>query len=415
MKPNRIVLLLILLTAFALRIGAAVYWQERVVASNYVFFFGDSDTYWQLAASLAHGQAYQYGDAGEFRIFRMPGYPLILVPLFWLFELSGQIPPVFSARIVSVLFGVATVFAVTLPTRQLFDDKRIANVAAAFVAFAPLQIVSSVLVLSEAPFGFFMLLQIDCWLRTIRTGKRRYAILLGVLTAVCVFIRPGWLLFLPFAAVLHLLVTTFADKRCNLRLVTNYAMVTLVFVVAMSAWWIRNYEITGRFVPTTLQTGASLYDGWRPDADGSSDMRFVEEFRKKFPVQSPTYEYDVDDSMKAAAMELAKENPTRIAKLAVTKFVRIWNIIPNEPSFSKPAVRLILAITYLPIIIAAFVGTFRLKIPFATTTILWLPAIYITLLHTIFVASIRYRTPAMLCLAILAAGMFCGKCSRNHK
>jgi hypothetical protein len=36
-------------------------------------------------------------------------------------------------------------------------------------------------------------------------------------------------------------------------------------------------------------------------------------------------------------------------------------------------------------------------------TLCWLPAIYFTLLHMVFVASIRYREPAMIALIPLAA------------
>ena len=38
----------------------------------------------------------------------------------------------------------------------------------------------------------------------------------------------------------------------------------------------------------------------------------------------------------------------------------------------------------------------------------WLPAVYFTLLHVVFVGSIRYREPAMLAPAVLAAGVLAG-------
>ena len=51
------------------------------------FFFGDSDSYWQLGLEIAHGDPYRYGsDQGW--IMRVPGYPaflsVILRPCLWI-------------------------------------------------------------------------------------------------------------------------------------------------------------------------------------------------------------------------------------------------------------------------------------------------------------------------------------------
>jgi len=62
------------------------------------------------------------------------------------------------------------------------------------------------------------------------------------------------------------------------------------------------------------------------------------------------------------------------------------------------------------------IGSFRRSVD---VMILWFPAVYITLLHMIFVSSIRYRCPAMLGLAILAAwcvvGLLQARCKSSRK
>jgi hypothetical protein len=57
------------------------------------------------------------------------------------------------------------------------------------------------------------------------------------------------------------------------------------------------------------------------------------------------------------------------------------------------------------------VRTFRRGWPYI---LCWLPAVYFTLLHTVFVSSIRYREPAMLAMLALAAGALVGG-TTEHK
>ena len=77
---------------------------------------------------------------------------------------------------------------------------------------------------------------------------------------------------------------------------------------AMAPWWIRNDVLFGRFVPTTLQVGASLYDGLNPRADGSSNMEPVDERISELPdglagrappaVHHAPFEYKLDHQLR---------------------------------------------------------------------------------------------------------------------
>ena len=60
--------------------------------------------------------------------------------------------------------------------------------------------------------------------------------------------------------------------------------------------------------------------------------------------------------MRDAAVAWAVGHPGRVAQLAVIKFVRIWNVWPNEASLRNWSFRAVLTITYLPVLAAGAVG-----------------------------------------------------------
>ena len=91
--------------------------------------------------------------------------------------------------------------------------------------------------------------------------------------------------------------------------------------------------------------------------------------------------------------------------MAAVKLVRMWNVWPNEAGFSAWPIRLAVALSYAPVLVLGMIGvagTIRRGWPYV---LCWLPAVYFTGLHVIFVSSIRYRQPAMLGLIVLAAGV----------
>jgi len=410
MRPSSVQqLVCILAAALALRLGVAWWWDARQGGQ---FAFGDSLSYWTLARAIAEGQPYEYSG----RIFRTPAYPAILAPLFLL---GGPNPPVFWGRAVSAALGTLAVAGVWTLARQLFDDVS-ARWAAAAVAVYPGAVALSALVLSEAPFMPLMLGQLVLWgaaWTQTRPGRAAgYSLAAGLMAGLTTLARPSWLLFTPFALFAGCVL--FDQRR---RQMAIGSMVVIGLILTMAPWWIRNYRLVGHFVPTTLQVGASLYDGLSPTADGSSNMDFVPRFaaaEARDPAGAggtlaDTFEYRLDQRLRRAAVEWARQHPADALRLAGIKFLRMWNIRPNERQLSNPLVQAAVAAGYLPAISLGILGaiaTLRRGWPFA---LCWLPAVYLTLLHIVFVSSIRYREPAMLALIVLAAGFAVERCRRR--
>ncbi len=418
--------------ALVVRLAAGLYWHSRQAGG---FGMGDSEGYFTLGQTIAAGRPYEYGPDGA-RLFRAPGYPLLLAPIFYL--VSPQ-HAVLAARVENALVGTLVVLGVWWLARQLFGD-RAALLAAAMAALYPESVAASAMVLSETPFCALMLLQLGLWMKACQTESPRraalWAFFAGLAAGAATLVRPSWLLFTPLAALLAVIVSRQKSSRhtpcavlprtacadytapARWRHATIAAAMLVAMIVVMTPWWIRNARLTGHFVPTTLQVGASLYDGWSPHATGASDMRYAtrlaDEYRRQQPAAADQFpaaqEYRTDRYLRAAAVGWARAHPGAAFRLVGIKLLRMWNVWPNEASFSSWPVRLVVAVSYLPVVALGLLGVFRTLSSSAWRYILcWLPACYFSALHTVFVASIRYRQPAMLGLMVLAAGVLASR------
>lgn len=397
----------ILAVALGVRLVAAVWWEKRLPEGQ-KFGFPDSGSYWALGQSIVRGQPYEFSEQKD-KIFRTPGYPVLLASLFTL--VGNDDPPTLYARVLGALLGTASVAGVGGLGGLLFGVRG-GLLASAIAAVHPEAIAPSVFILSEAPFCPLMVAQLVAWTAAWQSDcpKRRYAWALGagVLGGLATLMRPSWLLFLPFAFVIGMLL---GPQRTKQLVVCGLMLIGLC--LTMAPWWVRNYSVAGRFVPTSLQVGASLYDGLNPKADGGSNMDFVDpgvaalraqEAAAGNPPADSIFEDRVDRYFRDASLRWARENPQRVRTLAVTKFVRMWNVWPNANEFQSRTLALVLAVGYVPLMIAAAAGVWLFARRDWPYVLCLLPAVYFTLLHMIFVSSIRYRQPALLPLMVLAAG-----------
>ncbi|MGQ9771162.1 MAG: ArnT family glycosyltransferase [Thermogutta sp.] len=389
------------LFAFFVRLIAALVWEWYFGPR---FVFGDSEGYWWLARSLAHGEPYQFGDFGV--VFRMPGYPALLAPLFWIFDS----PPRLAARIEGSLFGAMTVLATAWWAGRLFGG-RAELLAGLIMTFHPEMVLSSILVLSEAAFlpvwtAHLGILSAVMSPNALGDGHKRlgWGLAVGGLAGFATLIRPVALLWLPFFAGMMLLLS---PKR---RQFLVFGIISFLgFVIVMSPWWVRNYWATGRWILTTTQTGPTLYDGLHPQATGASNMDFVprklSELRQAMAGASNVdVEIEFNRRLTIEAFRWAYYHPRETTRLARIKFCRLWNLCPNDPGFNVFPVNAIVAVSFVCVIILGLAGVIRLRTTGWSGVLCWLPTVYVTLLHLLLVASIRYRWPALPGLAVLGAG-----------
>ena len=437
LRWRMILLFAILGLAFGVRVVAANYWHRQAMASDKVFRLGDSDSYWVLAGHIARGEPYEYGSP-DACIFRAPLYPLALAP-FTLIASKSQ--AVYWARIFGCLCGTLAVWLVMqLAARIAHSSKQAENdqhehgwlpdsgaawAAGLLAAIYPGAIGMSIVVLSEAIFCPLMLITLLGWHRGLMATHVKPVIWVclfaGAASGLAILARPSWLLFMPLAGSLVLL---FSRRRGHQLAILTVMAVGCVAV--MSPWWLRNYNITQRFVPTTLQVGPSLYDGLHEGASGGSDenMAFVNEFiarqrrmdaeaglsaqpNPEQLTQHSTFEYRLNASMNRAATEWVGKNSSGAIRLALVKFQRTWSLWPSAGEVGSTGLRTVLTIGCFGIMmLAAWVcrpmSGSAAALDRTSIALLWGPAVYFTLLHMVFVGSIRYREPAVLVLTALA-------------
>lgn len=406
--------LAILFFAFLVRLSAAWIWQEHVERSGEIFRFGDSQSYWTIASNFAHGGPYQFGSENS-RIFRAPLYPLVLAPWTWIGPKNPSSLGVWSARCMGCVLGSFAVACMMILTRA-FASTQASLMAGLLASIYPGAVAMSIFILSEAVATPMFILSCTCLAWGLRTSKRQKGLYCaaGIAFALACLARPSWSLW-PLVLVPFLVVATPARSlRTLLPTVENVLIFAAATLAIMTPWWIRNYRITGKFVPTTLQVGASLYDGWHPGASGSSDenMEFVlpffeaqrvedEMLAKRGLALESTLEWRLDQRLQRAAWRWAWENPSDVIRLSLIKFAKTWTPLPVAREV-RPLVRWSEGFGYTALVIGALAGAWRLRRESGAWLAL-MPCVYLGVLHSIFIGSVRYRQPGVLLLCPLAA------------
>jgi hypothetical protein len=406
-------LLLLLLLAFVLRAAVAIGIDRQVHVAGRMFLVeGDANGYWELGRKLAAGEDYAIHTPPRY-ILRTPGFPLLLAGCITVF---GE--RVFPVTLVLAGIGTCCCGLVWALARPLVGA-RAALAALALSAVAPLQIGSSVQVLSEGWFSLWLLLSL-LGLRPLLQAPRRMGetqrvpgeprlwfcigqgLLAGFATGAGVLVRPGWILW-PAGAAVCLLMAGRGCWRCRFL---SVVFLCLGCWLILFPWALRNQRICGYWVHTSLWSGPSLYDGLHPAATGASDMSFFD--REQLSLHMS--EYEVNEEYKRRAMEFAQSSPFRVMELALVKCSRFLSPVLQAEGFSGGVFSRFCLLWHLSLVVLVLRGSWVQvsRKNWSILLLLWLPFLQFLLIHLVFVGSVRYRLPVEFPLLVLAGHSLAG-------
>lgn len=386
---------------------------------------GDGPIYARLGHNLAEHGAHSAAETSPFDadVFRTPGYPAFLAALYLV---SGGSE--LAVRAAQVLLIGATAVLVGQIARHYFGPRVATAASLVCVLYAPL-VLFSVLHLTEVLATFLLTLGVWTLVRgQAAENPRAFVGWCGgaiVAFACLVTVRPSALS--TFGCVLVAAISWRGQPRT--RRVWAASVAVLCLGVLLAPWSMRNYELTGRFLPfgagsgTSLYASAEQYAGAVPYVLGAEDFETIymhigqrlKESERRIAAEDVAHptsaiQVDLDDRLKADARDrFSTIGPWDVIESLPTRVAALWSpgsITVTLPQKGQGTVRLLAQVQHLGLLLMALGGAYLYRRRLWELWPIYSSAIALTLVHLVFHVEPRYLLPARPLFFILAAA--CG-------
>jgi 4-amino-4-deoxy-L-arabinose transferase-like glycosyltransferase len=227
---------------------------------------------------------------------QMPGVAAVLAA-FWSVTGHKVYAPL---QWLQLLLDTAMVLLVYWIALRLTRTTRVALLAAALYAIWPGAIVVAKRPMLDTWAAFFTIAIVAAWLWARDKPKdvgRLVAV--GAVTGLGIYFRP-FVVFIPI--VLALVATPGGGWR---RSATWAAIPTVVALVVLAPWTIRNYQEFHRFIPTRTGLGQAVFEGSGRSASDEASAQFVQRHKHGAKYGSPSY----DDFLLSGAVHAIVNDP----------------------------------------------------------------------------------------------------------
>lgn len=267
--------------------------------------------------------------------YRPPGYCYFLAGIYYLSDGSYLAP-----RIVNIFMGLVAIALMYLLGILLWS-RRVALIAAFLMSTYWGFIFYEGEVNDPAVFVFLIPCLLLALYRWQQTFHLRWILLAAIITGSYALMRPNILLFGPFMAA-WILWTGF-KKTTPFRIAAAWVILALFTFLVIAPVTVRNYLVSGEFVPISTYFGENLYIGNCDDADGYTSWtpylqqlegggqfsvweyaRIVRGLGKDIGQPGLTHS-EASKVFARMAIDWIREKPMAAAKVTLKKAVLFWS------------------------------------------------------------------------------------------
>jgi 4-amino-4-deoxy-L-arabinose transferase-like glycosyltransferase len=221
-----------------------------------LFYNGNqyADGYDQLAANLAEGNGYRFYPDTAKTLMREPGYPILLAGIFMVFGKNFVV-----VKLANMILALAVAYLMTRIARNLSGSRLLILGAPLLFLFHPETLIAESRGGIEILFTFMLTLFVLTLYKAVKGNRWWNYLVSGGALGLAVLVRSTPILF-PFVLLGYLLFVERAENQ-KVAVFRNFMAMAIAMFMVLCPWIIRNYSLTGKFVPTASVLGVSAHTG----------------------------------------------------------------------------------------------------------------------------------------------------------
>jgi 4-amino-4-deoxy-L-arabinose transferase-like glycosyltransferase len=214
--------------------------------------FGDG--YEIIAWNLVQGNGYRMFPDTSLTMLRTPGFVLLLSLIFAVFGKS-----LVAVQIVNLVFSSITAFLTQILSRKAGLSSTAATIAALIFFFHPGILVAESSGRLECMLTLCLAASVLLAVIAMERQKWPSFAMAGVMYGITMLVKSSVAPVLPVLFLYRIWRTS--DRMVRRKLFAGMAISGLATVLVMTPWVVRNYRLSGEFIPTMTVSGLAAFHG----------------------------------------------------------------------------------------------------------------------------------------------------------